>query len=96
MLLGLASAQALGLFFIDVARRQVTKLNTPPDVASVGIDGLYWVEGTLVATQNGITPQRVMRFSLDDTGMAVTAQKVLIAADPRVDDLSLGTVWARR
>ena len=83
---------ALGLFVIEVATKKVSPVKTPRDVASVGIDGLYMVEGALVATQNGIEPQRVMRFSLDEAGTSVTGQKVLLGADPRVDDLSLGTV----
>ncbi len=83
---------SLGLFVIDVKTKAVAKLKTPLDVASVGIDGLYFVNGALVATQNGVEPQRVMRFSLDAKGLEVTGQKVLLVGDPRVDDLSLGTV----
>ena len=83
---------ALGLFAIDVASRNVTQLKTPRDVASVGIDGLYVVGRTLVATQNGIEPQRVMQFELDATGLEVKVQKVLMSGDPAIDDLSLGVV----
>ncbi len=83
---------ALGLFVVDVKTRKVSPLKTPLDVASVGIDGLYLVNGALVATQNGISPQRVIQFSLDAKGLSVTGQKVLLVGDPRADDLSLGVV----
>ncbi len=81
---------ALGLFAVD--GKKVTALKTPLDVATVGIDGLYFANGTLVATQNGISPQRVIQFSLDSTGLKVVGQRVLLVGDARADDLSLGVV----
>jgi hypothetical protein len=45
--------------------RQVDWLQPAPGIALSGIDGLYLHRGSFVAVQNGVTPERVVRFPLD-------------------------------
>lgn len=58
-----------GLFVIDMQTMTAGKLQAPDDQAllnTVGIDGLYFYKGGLIATQNGVQPNRVLRIRLGD------------------------------
>jgi hypothetical protein len=80
-----------GLFTIDLATRNVTALPAPKNVTLVGLDGLVTVPGGLVATQNGVEPQRVIHVTFTPELDAVTRVNVLAAALPDLTDLSLLT-----
>ena len=54
-----------GIGVIDLATRAVTWMPHPYDVAVSGIDGLYLSGASLLAVQNGTTPNRVIRLDLD-------------------------------
>ncbi len=82
---------ANGLWRIDVASRAAALLAAPARTTLFGIDGIYTVPGGLVAVQNGIAPQRVIRVALAASG-AAAAVKILAAGHPAMSDLSLGQV----
>lgn len=82
---------AQGLFAIDLATRDVVRLRVPEAISLLGIDGLYAARAdTLVGTQNGTNPARVLRINLQ--GLRVTSVDVLAANDPRMTDLTLGAL----
>lgn len=54
-----------GISVIRIADRSVTKLARPKNVTLFGIDGLYFYRGDLVAVQNSIKPERVVRFRMN-------------------------------
>ncbi len=54
-----------GISVVDLATRQVKLLEHPATLSLGGIDGLYLVRTTMLATQNGTAPQRVIRLQLD-------------------------------
>jgi hypothetical protein len=83
---------ARGLYLIDLATKIPARLDPPDGIATVGIDGLYAHRGRLVATQNGTEPQRVVELTLSPAGKNLMAQQILLSADPRARDLSLGVV----
>lgn len=85
------SDYANGLWCIDVASRKATLLPAPPRSTLFGIDGLYAVKDALIAVQNGINPQRVVRISLNPDGTPVSV-KALAAGHPSMTDLALGQV----
>jgi hypothetical protein len=60
-----------GLFGLDLARGSAFDVGYPKDVNLYGIEGLYLYENQLVAIQNGLRPQRIMRFKLSDDGHRV-------------------------
>jgi sugar lactone lactonase YvrE len=64
-------------------------------VASLGLDGLYFVDGALVGIQNGVAPHRVVRFRLSPTGDRIEAAEVLERAHPKHDEPTLGVVVGR-
>lgn len=94
-----------GLHRIDTATGAVMPL-TRADAALIGIDGLTWdsnpdarrVESgparpwELIATQNGVTPQRVLSIRLSPDCRSIEQVRVLAANLPGMTDLALGAV----
>jgi len=82
---------ANGLWRVSLADQAHVLLAPPRGATLFGIDGLYAVDGGLVAVQNGISPQRAVRITLDAGGRPVEV-RTLEAGHPAMDDLSLGLV----
>lgn len=85
------SDYANGLWHIDVATRAAVLLAAPAGATLFGIDGIYAVPGGLVAVQNGVNPQRVIRIDLAADGTPVSL-RVLAAGHASMNDLALGQV----
>jgi len=82
---------ANGLWRVDLATRVPTLLAAPAHTTLFGIDGLSAVPGGLIAVQNGLNPQRVIRIDLAAGGMP-SGVKILAANHPAMSDLALGQV----
>lgn len=54
-----------GIFRIDLRTKNVTQLMPDENITLLGIDGLYYYRGRLVAIQNGVSPHRVIRLRLN-------------------------------
>jgi len=76
-----------GIAAIDLASRAVKWLTPAEDIALSGIDGLYVYRDFFLAVQNGTTPPRVMRFSLD-----LRKQEVLEANTAGLGEPTHGTI----
>jgi hypothetical protein len=86
-----------GLFAIDRRTGDVTALRVPPNASVLGVDGLYFVdERTLIGTQNGTSPNRVIRIRLAPGGLAVSSVETLLANAPKMGDPTLGTMVGKR
>lgn len=72
--------------------RQAWKLHVPETLNEGGIDGLYWWNNHLVAIQNGVSPQRVLRLELGPDGLGVVAVAPVAAALPSFDVPTFGTM----
>jgi sugar lactone lactonase YvrE len=83
---------ARGIFVVDPATRACTKLAHPDAVCLVGVDGLSFAAGALYATQNGISPKRVVRVALDRAGTRAERLDVLEANSPGLGEPTLCTV----
>jgi hypothetical protein len=57
-----------------------------------GIEGLYWYDGHLVAIENGMSPNRIIRLSLSKDGKSVTGMMPLDVANPAFDVPTYGTI----
>lgn len=77
---------------VELETSKVTALAAPAGSTTIGIDGLVWHRGALVAVQNGVTPHRVVRLSLGKGGDALERAEVLLMNDPRFDEPTLGVV----
>jgi sugar lactone lactonase YvrE len=72
------------------------KLAVPETLNEGGIDGLYWWEDHLVAIQNGVSPQRVLRLQLGPDGLGVIAVAPVLAALEAFDTPTFGAMDGSR
>lgn len=80
-----------GLWAIDAATKTIEPVAAASDVSAVGIDGLLWQSGSLVAVQNGTSPQRIVRLGWDAKQHRVTSWELLEANRPEFEELTLAT-----
>jgi len=85
-----------GVLAVDLNTRQVRALPAPPRTTVLGIDGLAWYDGSLIAVQNGVFPARVLRLRLDRPGQRITEVTVLDRNLSEATEPTIGTVWERR
>lgn len=88
----LVADYANGIFIVDLGTGNITALSPPKDATLIGIDGLVAVPGGIVAIQNGVEPQRVIRVGLSPGMTAITNVTVLASGLPNLTDLSLVTL----
>ncbi|MDQ8166114.1 MAG: hypothetical protein P3A28_10220 [Gemmatimonadota bacterium] len=81
-----------GILRVDFARQTVTRVGDAPRSTSLGIDGLTWHRGALIAIQNGVAPARVMQYSLDAAGTHFTRAEVLDRNSAIADEPTIGTL----
>ncbi len=84
-----------GIWQIDVAAKKPALLAAPANATFFGLDGLYAIPGGLLAIQNGVNPQRVLRIEPATDGKPTTAS-IVAGGYPAMNDLSLGTVTGNR
>lgn len=83
---------AMGLFSIDTGTQTVTRLTAASGVTLLGLDGLAGT-GPLIATQNGVAPQRVLRLEIGSEWDDVLSVEVLSANAPFHHEITLGAIW---
>lgn len=71
-------------------------LASPSEQPLYGIDGLYIHGNDLIAVQNGVTPWRLVRLSLDAGLTAVTGTQLLEFAHPDIVTATTGTIRGNR
>ena len=85
-----------GIFKITIATKQVTKLSPAEHSTMLGIDGLYYLQNSLIGTQNGVKPQRLVRMFLSKDLATVEKFEVLEANNPLFDDITLGVLVGKQ
>lgn len=83
---------ANGLFIVDLGTGNITALMPPKNTTLLGIDGIVAVPGGMVAIQNGVEPQRVIRVGLEPGMRKVVDVAVLASGLPNLTDLGLVTL----
>jgi hypothetical protein len=81
-----------GLWRLELAGKRLSRLVPPSDLAFNGIDGLASFRHSLLAIQNGIEPNRVIRIDLAPDGKSVAGARILEMNDPAFDEPTLGVV----
>jgi hypothetical protein len=81
---------AAGLFAVDLITKEVTRLTPQAGVVPYGIDGLYRHGQDLIAIQNGVSPQRVVRIEVDLEAGTLPALEVLEQSHPEYLEPTLG------
>ncbi|HEV2845769.1 MAG TPA: SMP-30/gluconolactonase/LRE family protein [Thermoanaerobaculia bacterium] len=80
-----------GMSFVDLESRQATPLKHPENITLVGVDGLYFHEGRLLAVQNSVEPVRVVEIRLNASLDAVEALRELEARSPALEIPTTGS-----
>ena len=81
-----------GIGVLNLATKQVVWMPTEGKHALSGIDGLYAVGNLLLATQNGASPERVVRFTLNESKTHIVSEDILERATPTLGDPTHGVV----
>ena len=81
-----------GIGVLDPASRHVDWLSMKGQFALNGIDGLYAIQGALVAVQNGTVPERVVVFRLNSALSEVTSELIIERASPTLGDPTHGVI----
>jgi hypothetical protein len=79
-----------GIFLVDLKSKQVT--NIVADFTLLGIDGLYSYRNQLICVQNGVTPQRIVLYSLNKSLTRIDSFEVIEANNPFFDEPTLGVL----
>jgi hypothetical protein len=66
-----------GLLHVDLVSRTVTRLDDAPGSTSLGCDGIVYHRGAIVAVQNGVSPARIVRFTLSADGRRIVRAETL-------------------
>jgi hypothetical protein len=81
-----------GIGILDLQNGRVSWLASAGIHALAGIDGLYLDGTTLIATQNGASPERVLRFELDPTLTRIQSESIIERATPTLGDPTHGVL----
>lgn len=81
-----------GIFSVDLASKNITKLSSPNNATLLGIDGIYFYQDSLIAVQNGVNPQRIIRLSLSSNLQNIDKLEVIEASKTLLPDPTLGTI----
>jgi hypothetical protein len=81
-----------GIGILDLGTKRVSWFPMEDAHALSGIDGLYIFGRTLIAIQNGATPERVVRFELNASLSRVESESILERATPTLGDPTHGVV----
>ncbi len=83
---------SMGIFRVEMATKKITRLAPDAQVVALGVDGLYFHQGKLIGVQNGVNPQRVVRFSLSRDNLRLTAAEALEANHADFNEPTLGVL----
>lgn len=84
-----------GLLAVSIGSRTVRRLEPPENTTLTGLDGLALAgNGDVLAIQNGVRPNRILRISLAGAAEEITAVKVLESGHINMPAPSLGCIAA--
>jgi len=83
---------SIGIVVMDLSTGQADVLRHGEEINVVGIDGLYYHDGALIAVQNFLGMQQVTHFRLSDRGDFIEAARILERHDPRFHDPTTGAI----
>ncbi len=83
-----------GIGILDLRNGQVQWVHSQDGVkvALTGVDGLYYADGALILTQNGTSPERVVRMKLDRSQANVTSEELIERSTATLGDPTHGVV----
>jgi len=85
-----AADYSKGIFRIGMRDKKILQIGMDASTNPIGIDGLYFHRGNLIAIQNGFRPHRVARFFLSKDFSCVTKSETLEANHADFNEPTLG------
>lgn len=85
-----AADYSKGIFRIGMNDKKILQIGMDANTNPIGIDGIYFHNGNLIAIQNGFRPHRVARFFLNKERSAVTKSETLEANHADFNEPTLG------
>ncbi|HJQ38829.1 MAG TPA: SMP-30/gluconolactonase/LRE family protein [Thermoanaerobaculia bacterium] len=80
-----------GIAVIDMKTKALTIVRVPEKAATVGVDGLYWYKDSLIAIQNVLGRDRVMRYFLSDP-TSIARAEIIDSQHPLFDEPTTGAI----
>ncbi len=81
-----------GPYRLNVETKELIKIKSNVETSLKGIDGLTYFKGSLIALQNGTSPFRATRFTLNAFMDTIIGSTPIDQAHPAMNEPTLGTV----
>jgi len=81
-----------GVLRFDMQTREYILLDMGDRTCALGIDGMYFYKNSLIAVQNGVSPNRVVRFFLNKSMDEIERFEALEANHPLFKEPTLGVL----
>src|SRR5947209_11594224 len=81
-----------GIAIFDLNTKKLTWLDPQSRYALNGIDGLYFLDGSLIALQNGTEPERVVRWTLNASHDRIVSEQIIERSTPTLGDPTHGVI----
>ncbi len=78
------SDSTVGVLLLDRKKYKAMLLKTLAPLVTTGIERLYAVPGRLIAVQSSMSPQRIMRYDLNEAGDTIRSLKTLVSGQPEL------------
>ncbi len=88
----IVSDYSIGLVMVNMKTGSTMTLDNQTNTTLLGIDGIYRWTDSIIAIQNGVRPNRVIKLIMNSDETAVIDYEILLANHPAVDDPTLGVV----
>lgn len=85
-----AADYSKGVFRVGINDKKILQITPDANTNPIGIDGIYFHRGNLIAIQNGFRPHRVARFVLNKDFTAITKSETLEANHADFNEPTLG------
>lgn len=85
-----AADYSKGIFKISMPDKKISQITVDANTNPIGIDGIYFHNGNLIAIQNGFRPHRIARFALNKEFSAITKSETLEANHTDFNEPTLG------
>src|SRR5205807_3075752 len=80
------------LLRVELKDGTVIRLSEPAHVTTLGCDGIVLYHNSIIAIQNGVSPARVMRFTLDKYGERIVRAEIVDRNWKIADEPTIGTI----
>lgn len=81
-----------GIFKVSIKSRFPIPVPAPENFSLKGIDGIYYYHNSLVAIQNGVSPNRATRYYLSDNGNDIIKTEIIDRRHPAFGEPTLGVI----